>query len=82
MDTISEKADPSDDEVQEKQQNDSESIRAKEIVSDFVHLLEKSKNLFNGLRSVHLCTDALLGLVPSCIDALLLVATPQMTQLL
>lgn len=32
--------------------DDPESIKAKGVVTDFVHLLEKSKNLFNGLKYV------------------------------
>lgn len=33
-------------------QEDPEVIKAKEIVTDFVHLLEKAKNLYNGLKYV------------------------------
>ncbi|XP_067947782.1 protein SCAI-like isoform X2 [Watersipora subatra] len=33
-------------------QQESEAQKAKEIVMDFVHLLEKAKNLFNGLKEI------------------------------
>lgn len=58
MDVISEKTSYAEDDTLREGSpmpltvTDPDAAKSKEIVTDFVHLLEKSKNLFNGLKWV------------------------------